>query len=62
MTIAIDRTTWKRRGNTVNLPVPSVCFGDTGIPPRVGYFTAGYRRMRIADEPFREKSVFDGEV
>ena len=56
LTIAIDRTTWKRRGNTMNLPVLRVCFGDIAIPLRVGYFAAGYRRMRIADEPFCKKT------
>ena len=30
--LSIDRTTWERRGNTVNLLVLSVCVGDVAIP------------------------------
>ena len=56
LTIAIGRTAWKRRGNTVNLPAPSACLGDIGIPLQGGCFPAGYRRMHVANEPFREKT------
>ena len=32
LTLSIDRTTWERRGNTVNLLVLAVCVGDVAIP------------------------------
>jgi hypothetical protein len=30
--LSIDRTTWERRGNTVNLLVLAACVGDVAIP------------------------------
>ncbi len=32
LTLALDRTNWKTRGNDVNILVLSVCLGDAGLP------------------------------
>jgi hypothetical protein len=32
LTLALDKTNWKTHRNDVNIPVPSVCLDDVGLP------------------------------